>query len=109
MATRIPKNRATFTLDAIVRATAGFAARGKTAETATGVTTDSRAVSIGEIFVALRGDAHDGHDFAAAAARSGARILVLDRRGHEELAEADRAALAATSVVVVVVEDTLVA
>ncbi len=31
----------------------------------TGVTTDSRAISTGDLFVALRGERFDAHDFVA--------------------------------------------
>lgn len=37
-----------------------------------GVTTDSRAVSPGSLFVAIRGERFDGHDFVAAARAAGA-------------------------------------
>ncbi len=36
------------------------------------VTTDSRAIAPGDLFVALKGDRFDGHDYAAAALRQGA-------------------------------------
>lgn len=42
------------------------------------VTTDSRAVQAGDLFVALRGDQHDGHDHAAAAVAQGACGAVLE-------------------------------
>ena len=48
--------------------------------TATGVTTDSRRVQPGAIFVALRGDNHDGHDYVAAALGSGAVAAIVARR-----------------------------
>ncbi len=43
-----------------------------------GVTTDSRSVSKGEIFFALRGPNHDGNVHAAAAIASGALAAVVD-------------------------------
>ena len=45
-----------------------------------GVSTDTRALKPGELFVALRGERFDGHDFLAAAARAGAAAAVVDRR-----------------------------
>lgn len=42
----------------------------------TGVSTDSRTVQAGELFVALRGDQFDGTEFVAAAATAGARGAV---------------------------------
>lgn len=44
-----------------------------------GVSTDSRAVGAGDLFVALRGERFDGHDFVAAAVRGGARGVVVSR------------------------------
>ncbi len=43
------------------------------------VCTDSRTVRPGDIFVALKGERHDGHAFAAQAANDGAVGLVLDQ------------------------------
>lgn len=44
-----------------------------------GVTTDSRAVEEGELFVALRGERFDGHDFVADAVAAGAAGAVVSR------------------------------
>lgn len=43
------------------------------------VTTDSRAVTDGDLFVALPGERVDGHDFAAAAVAAGAVAVVASR------------------------------
>ncbi len=45
------------------------------------VTTDSRRISGGEIFFALKGENFDGNDYAAAALRNGAACAVADRAG----------------------------
>jgi UDP-N-acetylmuramoyl-tripeptide--D-alanyl-D-alanine ligase len=42
----------------------------------TGVSIDSRTVQPGDLFIALRGPRHDGHDFVAAALGQGAAALV---------------------------------
>lgn len=42
------------------------------------VGTDSRAIAPGQLFVALRGERFDGHDFVAAAARAGAAAAMVD-------------------------------
>lgn len=44
------------------------------------VSTDSRALRAGELFVALRGERFDGHDFLDAAGERGAAGAVVDRR-----------------------------
>lgn len=46
----------------------------------TSVTHDSRRVSPGSLFVCLRGDAFDGHDFAATAVADGASAVLVDHR-----------------------------
>lgn len=43
------------------------------------VTTDTRTLRPGDLFVALRGERFDGHDFVAAAAAAGAAGVVVDR------------------------------
>ena len=45
----------------------------------TGITHDSRAVSRGSIFCAVRGARFDGHEFAATAVEAGAVAIVVDR------------------------------
>lgn len=42
------------------------------------VSTDTRHLAAGEIFVALRGERFDGHDYALEAEKRGAGVLVLD-------------------------------
>ena len=69
-----------------------------------GVTTDSRAVKPGQIFVALEGERFDGHAFVADVVRKGAAVVLVS------LCRAD-AVVAATGPAcsVIGVEDTLVA
>ncbi len=43
-----------------------------------GITTDSRAVGPGQLFVALRGEKFDGHDYVAAAIAQGAVAAIVD-------------------------------
>jgi len=47
-------------------------------QVATGITTDSRSVQPGEVFVALRGEKFDGHDFVAKALEQGAIGAIVD-------------------------------
>ena len=82
MATPIPPNRAVFTLEAIAEATAGTVRRRGRAAAVTGVVIDSRAVSEGCLFVALRGERHDAHRFLAGAVEAGAAALLVDDRAH---------------------------
>jgi UDP-N-acetylmuramoyl-tripeptide--D-alanyl-D-alanine ligase len=50
-----------------------------TAWAATGVSIDTRSLVVGDLFVALHGPNHDGHDFVAAALRRGAAAAMVDR------------------------------
>ena len=46
----------------------------------TGVSTDTRTVRAGELFVALRGEKFDGHDFLDQAKKAGAVAAMVDRK-----------------------------
>lgn len=50
-----------------------------------GISTDSRDVGEGDIFIAVKGHTLDGHDFLAQAARNGASALVVGRMFESEL------------------------
>lgn len=54
-------------------------------ESAGGVSIDSRTLQKGDIFFAIKGDRFDGHDYAAAAAKRGASLIIIDK-AHESLA-----------------------
>ena len=45
---------------------------------ARGVSTDTRSLQPGQLFIALKGEQHDGHDHVAAAAAAGAVGAVVD-------------------------------
>ncbi|HUI29075.1 MAG TPA: UDP-N-acetylmuramoyl-tripeptide--D-alanyl-D-alanine ligase [Candidatus Acidoferrales bacterium] len=71
-------------------------------KSARSVSTDSRTLSAGEIFFAIRGDKFDGHNFVRDAVVKGTACAVVDRRWYEtshQLSALDRGPL-------VVVEDT---
>lgn len=46
---------------------------------AAGITTDTRSLKTGEVFVALRGENFDGHEFVPAAIEKGALAAITDR------------------------------
>src|ERR1700719_3299016 len=46
---------------------------------ATGVSIDTRSLAAGDLFVALHGPNHDGHDFVATALQRGAVAAMVDR------------------------------
>ncbi len=68
-----------WTLAQIAAATQGrILGDGEIAElTVEGLTTDTRAVTAGQLFVALAGERFDAHDFLAAALAGGARALLV--------------------------------
>lgn len=67
-----------FTLEESLAATGGELAVLGARTDFTGVTTDSRQAATGEIYVAIRGDVHDGHAFATAAAQRGAGLVIVE-------------------------------
>ena len=82
MATAIPKNQASFTLGEILSATGGaIASRGDPSESdrTSEVSTDTRQVGPGALFVALRGETYDAHDHLEKAVNAGAKVLVVER------------------------------
>ena len=71
---------ARFTLAEIVEATGGKVVRGKSEQqSCEGVSTDTRALLPGALFVALAGESFDAHDFLADALQAGAAALVVQR------------------------------
>lgn len=82
MATPIPHNEARFSLADVLRATGGRlrGPLGDEAMEVRGVSTDTRTLRAGELFVALRGERFDGHDHLAIAADKGAALAIVDRQ-----------------------------
>ena len=104
------------TLSQIATWSGGRILGGNPAATITTVCSDSRALRPGDLFVAIRGERFDGHDFLAEAARLGAAGAIVEKetpglspafaliivsdtvRGLQSLAAAYRATLRLTSV-----------
>jgi UDP-N-acetylmuramoyl-tripeptide--D-alanyl-D-alanine ligase len=79
MATRLPKNHASFTIDELLAATGGvLVARGSVSRAAC-VSTNTREMVHGAVFVALRGQVHDAHDYVGEAALAGATMAIVER------------------------------
>lgn len=70
---------ASFTGEEILAATGGHLYAGAERKVFTGVSTDSRKIRPGELFVALEGENFDGHEFAARAVECGAAGVVVSR------------------------------
>ncbi|MBF0331442.1 MAG: UDP-N-acetylmuramoyl-tripeptide--D-alanyl-D-alanine ligase [Candidatus Omnitrophica bacterium] len=71
---------ASFTLQEILDATGGMLLAGKLGQRVSGISTDSRTVKKGQLFLAIKGDTFDGHDSLAAAAKGGASAFVVHRK-----------------------------
>jgi UDP-N-acetylmuramoyl-tripeptide--D-alanyl-D-alanine ligase len=78
----------------------GAASTGRLSTTIGGVSIDSRTLEAGDLFFAIKGDAHDGHDHVARAFEAGAAAAVVSR---------ERAPALAALGPVFAVEDTLAA
>jgi UDP-N-acetylmuramoyl-tripeptide--D-alanyl-D-alanine ligase len=72
-----------WTVDAVAAATRADRA-GPLPRAIAGISIDSRTVTAGEAFFAIKGDTHDGHDFVAAALRRGAALAVVARRRRDD-------------------------
>jgi UDP-N-acetylmuramoyl-tripeptide--D-alanyl-D-alanine ligase len=70
---------AVFGLDEVLAATRGELAHLGDRIRFPGVATDTRSLRPGELFVAIRGVTHDGHQYLAEAARRGAGAVVVER------------------------------
>ena len=77
--------QALWTADELIGATGGTL-HGHVTAPMCGVTIDSRNFSPGDIFVAIKGDRHDGHDFVACALKAGAGLAIVSRVTPEMLA-----------------------
>jgi UDP-N-acetylmuramoyl-tripeptide--D-alanyl-D-alanine ligase len=86
---------------AILEAPASAANAG--AQVVCGYSIDSRTVAAGELFFAVRGERHDGHDFVAAAVERGAVAAVVSRARVATLPDA------ALSIPLLITEDPLIA
>jgi UDP-N-acetylmuramoyl-tripeptide--D-alanyl-D-alanine ligase len=71
-------DRALWTAEELVAATGGTL-HGAVSLPLDGVSIDSRNLNAGDIFVAIKGDRHDGHDFVANALKAGAGLAVVSR------------------------------
>jgi len=70
--------RGLWTAQELIAATGGTL-HGEVRGPLNGVSIDSRAVAAGDVFVAIKGDKMDGHDFVVNALKSGAGVAVVSR------------------------------
>jgi UDP-N-acetylmuramoyl-tripeptide--D-alanyl-D-alanine ligase len=76
---------ALWTVEELLKATGGRL-HGQVTKPLTAVSIDSRAVKDGDIFIAIKGERHDGHDFVAGALKAGAGLGVVSRVTPEMIA-----------------------
>ena len=55
-------------------------------EAIAGLSIDSRTIAPGEVYFAIKGDLHDGHDFVAAALKAGAALAVVEAAQRDRFA-----------------------
>lgn len=67
------------TLQFIAEAAGGTLTKGDSSDVVLRVCTDSRVVQAGDLFVALRGEQFDAHDYLDAVAESGAAAVLVER------------------------------
>jgi UDP-N-acetylmuramoyl-tripeptide--D-alanyl-D-alanine ligase len=89
------------TIGEALRATGGCLIRGESERLFYGVSTDSRTLQEGNLFLCLRGENFDGHHFLAAAAVAGASGFVIQKDAGETLIGMQE------KIPVILVEDTL--
>lgn len=73
------------TVAEVAAATSGRVLAGDPATVVSGVSTDSRRAGPGDLFVALRGEDADGHDFVGGAAEAGAAAVLVERRPDRDI------------------------
>ena len=69
----------------IIEATKGVIVSGGAIRSFTGISIDSRTISPGELFVAIKGNSHDGHAFAGEVIDKGIKGLIAGRQYIERL------------------------
>src|SRR5712692_9877634 len=70
---------------------------------------DTRQLIPGELFVAVRGERGDGHDYLIDAIRRGATGLLVEGRNINSLSDEVQASLAEARIATIVVDDTRLA
>jgi UDP-N-acetylmuramoyl-tripeptide--D-alanyl-D-alanine ligase len=75
----------------ILRATGGSPIKGGVQWSCRGLSTDTRTLQAGNLFIALTGDRFDGHDYLGTAERKGAAglLVTLDRPGKQDAGSKD--------------------
>jgi UDP-N-acetylmuramoyl-tripeptide--D-alanyl-D-alanine ligase len=97
------------TAEWVARVMGGTAKPGDSEREFSGVSIDTRTLTSGDLFVAIRGERFDGADFAGAAIEAGAGGVVVERRGRRVLTLEKGVRARFGPAVVIEVEDTIAA
>jgi len=73
------RNPIPWTVAEILEATGGYLLSGNFKHSFSGIAIDSRRILIDELFVAIKGDTHDGHSFSGDVIERGVSGLLIDR------------------------------
>ena len=92
-----------WTVEEIIEATQGELLCGDLRRPFSGVSIDSRNISADEVFVAISGEVHDGHEFTSTIADQGVRGLIISSHKASQL---PIAAWETNSIACIAVEDT---
>ena len=80
-----------FSIDQVIKAVGGVLIAGAAQNTVCGISTDSRQVERGNIFIALQGENFDGHDFVHKAVEKGAASVIISNEALFNLEKVDKA------------------
>lgn len=80
---------ASFTLEEVLKATDGSLIQSGKSQYCIGVSTDTRTILPGNIFIALTGDNFNGHDFLNVACHSGAAMVIISDPSYLESIASD--------------------
>jgi UDP-N-acetylmuramoyl-tripeptide--D-alanyl-D-alanine ligase len=86
----------------IIEATGGDLIKGDLQRSFSGISIDSRKISTDDLFVAIKGDVHDGHSFVGDVIKSGIQGVVVHRNKVDIFPQAEEG----KSIVCVAVDDT---
>ncbi len=87
----------------IIDATGGQLFCGDPAHTFTGVSIDSRKISVDDLFIAIKGEVHDGHGFIGSVIEQGVKGCLIDQNKAHMLSKSEWSAI---GVVCITVDDT---
>jgi len=90
-----------FSIEQVIKAVGGVLIAGAAQNNVCGISTDSRQVKKGNIFIALQGENFDGHDFVRKAVEKGVASVIISNEALLDLGEMDKA------VSIIKVSDTL--